>query len=107
MAGGKTMAGLTYALLNLAVLAALAVTLVAMRLRMPWRVAGWTLVIMLLLTLVFDNVIIDTGIVAYDLQLISGVLAWLAPIEDFAYTIAAVMIVALVWEKGLQHAKHS
>jgi lycopene cyclase domain-containing protein len=52
---------------------------------------------MLLLTAIFDNLIIASGIVAYDSSKISGIFIGLAPIEDFAYTIAAVLIVPSVW----------
>lgn len=52
---------------------------------------------MLVLTAIFDNLIIASGIVAYDPTKISGIFIGLAPIEDFAYTIAAVLIVPSVW----------
>lgn len=93
-----------YVILNVAVLVALMFALVVAQVRLPWRVAGWVLAILLLLTLIFDNAIIGAGIVAYNPDFISGVMLWLAPIEDFAYSIAAVMIVALLWERELQHA---
>lgn len=96
-----------YVVLNIVVLASLAIAIWVSKVRMPWRVAGLALAALLLLTLVFDNLIIGAGLVAYDPQFISGVKVWLAPIEDFAYTIAAIMVVALLWEKGLQDAEHS
>jgi lycopene cyclase domain-containing protein len=52
---------------------------------------------MLVVTAVFDNLIIASGIVDYDSTKISGGMIGLAPIEDFAYTIAAVLIVPSVW----------
>lgn len=55
--------------------------------------------VLLLLTLVFDSCIIAAQIVAYDSRKILGVYAWRAPIEDFAYAIAAVMITKLAWDK--------
>jgi lycopene cyclase domain-containing protein len=93
-----------YVILNVVVLAALIAALVVARVRVPWRVAGWVTAVLLLLTLMFDNAIIGAGIVAYNPEFISGVMLWLAPIEDFAYSIAAVMIVALLWERELHHA---
>ena len=96
-----------YAILNVVVLLALVAALMVARVRVPWRVAGWVVAAILLLTLVFDNIIIGAGIVAYDPQFISGPKLLLAPIEDFAYAIAAVLLVALLWEKELQDAKHS
>lgn len=49
------------------------------------------LAIMLGLTLVFDQLLTGIPLVLYDESLISGMRLWHAPIEDFAYTIAAVI----------------
>lgn len=95
-----------YAILNIAVLLALTAALVVAKVRVPWRTAALVLSVLLLLTLIFDNVIIGAGIVAYDPQFISGVKVWFAPIEDFAYSVAAVMLVALLWEREI-HADNS
>ena len=65
--------------------------------RSPWRLIGWTLLAMVLVTLVFDNVIVAMGIVDYDLKKICGVLLGLVPIEDFAYTIVSVLAVSSIW----------
>jgi len=53
-----------------------------------------------MITAVFDNVIIGIGIVAYDSQHISGVKIGLAPIEDFAYSLAAPLFISLVMQYG-------
>jgi len=63
----------------------------------PWKLIGWTLLAMVLVTLVFDNVIVALGIVDYDLKKISGVLLGLVPVEDFAYTIVSVLAVSSIW----------
>ena len=52
----------------------------------------------LLLTLIFDNLIILFGIVGYDEALISGVKLGVAPIEDFSYTLVGLMLIPLTWE---------
>lgn len=62
-----------------------------------WPAYLIAMVPMLALTAIFDNLIIASGIVAYDASKISGLFIGLAPIEDFAYTIAAVLIVPSVW----------
>ena len=56
-----------------------------------------TLVVLLVFTAVFDNLIIGAGIVAYDPTKISGVMIGIAPIEDFAYTVAAVLVLPTLW----------
>jgi lycopene cyclase domain-containing protein len=56
-----------------------------------------TLIVLMVFTAVFDNLIIGAGIVAYDPTKISGVFIGIAPIEDFAYTLAAVLILPTLW----------
>jgi lycopene cyclase domain-containing protein len=58
-----------------------------------WKVLVPTAIFMLLLTLLFDNLIIGTGIVDYDYSKTSGLRLFLAPIEDFAYTLVALVLV--------------
>jgi len=51
----------------------------------------------LVLSLVFDNIIVGLGIVAYDGQKILGLRLPVAPIEDFAYSLIAVAVVPVLW----------
>ena len=73
-----------------------------------WRLRGadrrrWlvgvtgALVVLLVLTAVFDNLMIAAGLVAYDDELTSGLRLGLAPIEDFSYAVAAAVFVPSVW----------
>lgn len=48
-------------------------------------------------TAVFDNLIIWSGIVAYDETRILGLRIGLAPVEDFLYAIVAVLLSASLW----------
>lgn len=57
-----------------------------------------TLAALLIITAIFDSLIIWLGIVAYDASKILGIYIGKAPIEDFAYTIAAVLLVPLLWK---------
>ena len=91
---------MTYALLNVPFLvAALVLLLVARRRtgRPTWGVVGGTLGVLLLLTAVFDNVMIRVGLVAYDDALRLGPQIGVAPIEDFAYTVFAVLALPALW----------
>lgn len=88
---------MTYLALNLTVLLTLLVILNLFMRRTPWPSIGLTLVVMFALTAVFDNVIILSGTVDYDPNKIIGWLIGVAPIEDFAYTIAAVFLVPALW----------
>lgn len=92
---------MTYVGLNgiflILVLAVLIVTAAVVRRRLPWRAMLITLAIMLVLTAIFDNVIIGIGLVAYDDTLLSGFRIGVAPVEDFAYTVAVAVLVPCMW----------
>lgn len=88
---------MTYLALNATVLLSLLVVLNIFMRRSPWLAIGQTTLVLLVMTAVFDNAIIGAGIVAYDPTKISGLMIWLAPIEDFAYTIAAAVLIPSVW----------
>lgn len=63
-----------------------------------------TLLGLLLLTAIFDNVIIGLQIVGYDNSLTLGYRFLLAPIEDFMYALLAVILVPALWHKlGASH----
>lgn len=62
-----------------------------------WRVVAIVAVAVLLLTAVFDNVMIRIGLVGYDPVAISGVFVGVAPLEDFAYAVAAAVLLPSVW----------
>jgi lycopene cyclase domain-containing protein len=53
--------------------------------------------ILIVLTAIFDNVMIAVGLFTYPAELISGVRIGLAPIEDFAYPLCAAFLVPAVF----------
>lgn len=63
-----------------------------------------TLLVLLLTTAVFDSLIVGSEIVAYDPNQLLGVYVGAAPIEDFFYAVAAVVIVPNVWH--IVHKEH-
>ena len=58
---------------------------------------GIALAAVLLLTAIFDNIMIEIGLVDYDPTRISGLRIGVAPIEDFAYTVGAALLLPAVW----------
>jgi len=54
-------------------------------------------VVMLTLTAVFDSVMIAAGLFDYTPELIHGARVWLAPVEDFAYPLAALALLPALW----------
>lgn len=62
-----------------------------------WGAMAATLIVMIVLTAIFDNIMILIGLVDYNAQNISGIKIGVVPIEDFAYTVAAVILLPAVY----------
>lgn len=86
----------TYLIMNLIFLVCIAV-LFMQHLVKPTKAWWYTLVALLILTAIFDSIIIGAGIVGYDPQKILGLHVGLAPIEDFFYAVLAVIMVPTLW----------
>lgn len=67
------------------------------RRRLVASAAALATAVLLLMTAVFDNVMIGVGLVGYDPDLISGQFVGIAPLEDFSYSIAALVLLPSVW----------
>ena len=65
--------------------------------RRHWAAVGIGAGVVIVLTAIFDNVIIAMGIVDYDPAKISGVRVGLAPLEDFSYAIACSLALPGMW----------
>lgn len=61
---------------------------------LPSVIAGAVLVT---LTLVFDNLMIAVGLVAYEPGQLSGIMIGVAPVEDLSYPIATAALLPAVW----------
>ena len=93
---------MTYTLLNLVFLVPAAIlAIVATRRaddrRRFLRGLGLTLLVVLALTAVFDNVMIGIGLVAYEAEHLSGLFIGIAPIEDFSYAVFAALVLPSSW----------
>lgn len=87
---------MTYLALNSIFLGAVLIVGLILRKQLPWRAIAGATGVLLVLTAIFDNVIVGTGIVAYDENLISGIKIGFAPIEDFAYSLAAPLLISII-----------
>lgn len=58
----------------------------------------------LLLTAVFDNVMIAVGLFTYESDRIVGLMIGLAPIEDFFYPVAAAILLPAIWALASRRA---
>ena len=88
---------MTYWALNAIFLGVVVVVAILAARRLRWAAVGLTLAVLLVMTAVFDNVMISVGLVAYNESLISGALVGVAPLEDFAYALAAVVGLPSLW----------
>jgi lycopene cyclase domain-containing protein len=87
----------TYWLINLPFLAVAAVLGILAFRRLRWPAIGITAAVLLVMTAVFDNIMIGVGLVAYEPTLISGAFIGIAPVEDFAYALAAIIGLPSLW----------
>jgi len=91
---------MTYWMLNAVFLVVVAAVVVAVLLerRSPrWTTVAAVLVVVLMMTAVFDNIMIGVGLVGYDESRISGAFIGIAPLEDFAYAVAAAVLLPTLW----------
>lgn len=91
---------MTYWSLNaifLSFAALVAVIAIVARRSPSWRGFGLAAIVVLILTAVFDNVLVGTGIVGYDPALISDAKIGVAPLEDFAYALAGLVLLPSLW----------
>lgn len=91
------MTSLTYLTLTVVVLAAVAILCLPVLRTTPGAPVLWTGAALVAMTAVFDAAIVGFGLTVYDESLILGVRVGPSPIEDFGYTLAAVMIVPTLW----------
>lgn len=88
---------LTYVVLNLMVIGAFVVFWWFKPLTLPWRRIAALCVLLLVMTALFDSLIISAHVVDYNVGHLLGVYIGKAPIEDFAYTIVVSVLVPYLW----------
>jgi len=96
---------LNYTILNLLVLGLLAGLVFWRPVTWPIKQLAIIILVLLVLTAIFDTLIIANNIVAYDIDKIIGVYIGKAPIEDFAYAVAATVLVPYIWIRSTRNDK--
>lgn len=66
-------------------------------LRAWWKPWVGALAVVLVLTAVFDNLMIAVGLMEYSAERTSGLTVGVAPLEDFSYPIAAAILLPGLW----------
>lgn len=91
---------MTYTLINLVFLVpTLVLAVVGWRSgRVSRSALALTAIVMIALTIVFDNLMIRVGLFTYAEDLISGIMIGAMPVEDLAYTVFAVLALPALWE---------
>lgn len=90
---------MTYIILNCIFLAPVLVYALLWRRDIFTRKLLITAIALIVLTAIFDNLIILAGIVDYDRSKILGWYIYKAPVEDFFYTFAVILLIPLLWGK--------
>jgi lycopene cyclase domain-containing protein len=93
---------MTYATLALAVLAAAAVVTVTIAVVRDlgarwWAATGITVLILTVLTVVFDSLMIAADLFRYGDDALLGVHLWLTPVEDLAWPVVAGLLLPALW----------
>lgn len=61
------------------------------------RASVWTALVLVVLTAVFDNIMIAVDLFSYPAAHLSGIKVGLAPLEDFAYPVCAAFLVPAIF----------
>lgn len=97
----------TYIVLNIVFIAVVSGILRLVPVK-PSKVWWMMLVFLIVLTAVFDNVLIFFDIVRYAEDKLLGVYIGIAPIEDFFYAVLAALLIPVLWNKiGKKNATKS
>lgn len=98
----------TYLALNIIFMALVLVVLGALKMLRWDTTMTRVLVLLIVLTAVFDSIIIGVGIVDYDYSKTLGLRLGYAPVEDFMYALLALLLVPTIWKKlEARHARKS
>lgn len=93
---------MTYALLAALVVAgSLAVAVVASAVRglgaRWWATVGLTAAVLVVLTVVFDSLMIAADLFRYGDDALLGATVWLTPVEDLAWPVVAALLLPSLW----------
>ncbi|NBU33607.1 lycopene cyclase domain-containing protein [bacterium] len=96
----------TYLVFNIIVVL-LVVLLFSIRVKKPSKAWLYTFISLLVLTTIFDSLIVALKICDYDTSKILGIYVGKAPIEDFFYAVIAAILVPSLWNKFASKDKRS
>ena len=91
---------LRYAALNLLVMLFVSMIIYSRlrRRQLAYKRLAYVVLIVIGLTIIFDNIIILAGIVMYNPDHISGLKLYRLPIEDLNYGLVAAILMPIIWD---------
>lgn len=63
-----------------------------------WTLTAVTVAVLLVLTVVFDSIMIAADLFRFEESALAGVRVWRAPLEDLAWPVAAGLLMPSLWE---------
>jgi len=91
-------AGLALLVLAAAAAACVGIARVAALPRRWWCSTALVALALVVLTAVFDSLMIAADLFRYDSSALSGIRVLLVPVEDFAWPLVAVLLLPALWE---------
>lgn len=93
---------MSYAIFSLLFLAVAAVVALGTALRLRpgtrwWLAVAAAAVALVVLTIVFDSLMVSVDLFRYDATRALGVDAWLAPVEDLTWPVASALLLPSLW----------
>ncbi|MBI9114405.1 lycopene cyclase domain-containing protein [Sanguibacter suaedae] len=102
---------MTYLLLNAVFLVVVLAVVAGVRLRARrtgppprphgrpwWLLVGIVMAVLVILTVVFDSVMIAADLFRFSDEHMTGLRVWLAPVEDLAWPVAAALLLPTLWD---------
>jgi lycopene cyclase domain-containing protein len=95
----------TYLVLNASFILAVCAVL-ARQLRRPTKPWYITLAVLVVLTIIFDNILILLDAYSYEPSKLLGIYIGVMPIEDLMYALLAAILIPSLWQRlGVHHAR--
>lgn len=91
---------MTYLVLDVVFLALAGLVVLAAHLRgvRPLlRAIAWSMLVLAVMTIVFDNLMIAAGLFEFDDDHLVGLRFWRAPVEDLGYPFAVALLLPALW----------
>lgn len=91
---------MTYLVLDVVFIGVAAVVVLAARaagVPVRLRAVAWTVAVLAVMTIVFDNLMIAAGLFEFADEHLVGLMFWRAPVEDLGYPVAVALLLPAVW----------